>query len=195
MFDVNKDPFVNFESLLNQALEKKVPEHNAMSVATVSEDGTPSVRIVYLKEVSKGGFVFYGNYDSHKGRDILHNPKVCLNFHWPVLWQQIRITGIAEKISSQESDQYFSTRARLSQIGAWASLQSSEIPNIEWLQDRVTLFEEKFADQPVPRPPQWGGWRVVPTEIEFWFGLEGRLHQRHIYQKTKEGWATLMRSP
>ena len=88
MFDVNKDPFVNFESLLNQALEKKVPEHNAMSVATVSDDGTPSVRIVYLKEVSKGGFVFYGNYDSHKGRDILHNPKVCLNFHWPVLWQQ-----------------------------------------------------------------------------------------------------------
>lgn len=195
MFDLSKDPFENFQSLFTQAQEKNVPETNAMSVATVSADGTPSVRIVYLKEVSKGGFVFYGNYHSHKGKDLELNSKVCLNFHWPVLWQQVRITGHVEKLSDAENDAYFASRPRLSQIGAWASLQSEEIPSIEWLQSRVNEYEQKFADQPVPRPSYWGGWRVIPAEIEFWFGVDGRLHRRYIYQKTESGWKTLMRSP
>lgn len=195
MFDLNKDPFENFQSLLKQAEEKQVPEANAMSLATVNAQGIPSVRIVYLKEISQGGFVFYTNYHSHKGHDIVKNPQVCLNFHWPVLWQQVRITGKAEKISVAESDAYFASRNRLSQIGAWASNQSEDIPNIQWLQERVEHFEKQFENQPVPRPPHWGGWRVVPTEIEFWFGNDGRLHERYVYQKTPQGWKTLMRSP
>lgn len=195
MFDINKDPFEHFDRLMKEAVAKQIPEANAMSVATVDEKGVPSVRIVYLKEVSKGGFVFYGNYNSHKGKDIETNSMVCLNFHWPAIWQQIRITGKAEKISAAESDAYFATRARLSQIGAWASHQSEEIPDIDWLARRVQEYEKQFDGQVVPRPPHWGGWRVIPTEIEFWFGLSGRLHERYIYTRDGDTWTRSMRSP
>ncbi len=195
MIDFNKDPFEQFEGLLKEAFAKQIPEANAMSVATVDQRGVPSVRIVYLKDVSQGGFVFYGNYNSHKGEDIDLNPNVCLNFHWPVIWQQVRITGKAVKISPEESDAYFATRARLSQIGAWASHQSSVIPDREWLARRVQEYEKQFEGQPVPRPPHWGGWRVIPEEIEFWFGLTGRLHERYIYQREGNSWKTFMRSP
>ncbi|QDK38381.1 pyridoxamine 5'-phosphate oxidase [Bdellovibrio sp. NC01] len=195
MLDLSQDPFLHFERLLNEAGEKNVPEANAMTLATVDEKGVPSARIVYFKELSAGGFVFYGNYNSHKGHDISVNPNVCLNFHWPVLWQQIRITGKAEKISAAESDKYFRTRARLSQIGAWASNQSEELKHYDHLALRVQEYEKQFDGQEVPRPPHWGGWRVIPTEIEFWFGLTGRLHERYIYQKTSSGWKTLMRNP
>ncbi|WP_413942984.1 pyridoxamine 5'-phosphate oxidase [Bdellovibrio sp. HCB-162] len=195
MIDFSKDPFEHFDRLLKEAIAKQVPEANAMSVATVDAEGVPSVRIVYLKDVSKGGFVFYGNYKSHKGQDIAINENICLNFHWPVLWQQIRITGKAEKISSEESDAYFATRARLSQIGAWASHQSEIIPDRDWLVRRVAEYEKQFDGQVVPRPPHWGGWRVIPTEIEFWFGLTGRLHERYVYQRDGKVWKTFMRSP
>ncbi|WP_374074077.1 pyridoxamine 5'-phosphate oxidase [Bdellovibrio bacteriovorus] len=195
MIDFNKDPFQHFDRLLKEAMAKQIPEANAMSVATVNEEGVPSVRIVYLKDVSKGGFVFYGNYNSHKGHDIEANENICLNFHWPVLWQQIRITGKAQKISAEESDAYFATRARLSQLGAWASHQSEVIPDRDWLARRVQEFEKQFDGQVVPRPPHWGGWRVIPTEIEFWFGLTGRLHERYVYQKDGNSWKTFMRSP
>lgn len=195
MFDTSIDPFVQFDRLLKEAIAKQVPEANAMSLATVDEKGTPSVRIVYLKEVSQEGFVFYGNYESHKGKDIETNPTVCLNFHWPVLWHQIRITGKASKISAEESDKYFATRARLSQIGAWASKQSAEIPDQDWLSRRVQEFEKQFEGQPVPRPQNWGGWRVIPEEIEFWFGLNGRLHERYIYKREAKSWKTFQRSP
>lgn len=195
MFDTSIDPFVHFDRLLKEAVAKQVPEANAMSLATVDEEGRPSVRIVYLKEVSQEGFVFYGNYDSRKGKDIELNPKVCLNFHWPVLWHQIRISGTAQKISAQESDAYFSTRARLSQLGAWASKQSEVIPNHDWLTRRVQEYEKQFDGQVVPRPPNWGGWRVKPEEIEFWFGLTGRLHERYIYQRQGGTWKTFLRSP
>ncbi|KYG65502.1 pyridoxamine 5'-phosphate oxidase [Bdellovibrio bacteriovorus] len=195
MFDTSIDPFVQFDRLLKEAIAKQVPEANAMSLATVDEKGTPSVRIVYLKEVSQEGFVFYGNYESHKGKDIDANPQVCLNFHWPVLWHQIRITGKASKISAEESDKYFATRARLSQLGAWASKQSSEIPDQEWLSRRVQEYEKQFEGQPVPRPQNWGGWRVIPEEIEFWFGLNGRLHERYIYKREGKSWKTFQRSP
>ncbi|HEX7673231.1 MAG TPA: pyridoxamine 5'-phosphate oxidase [Bdellovibrio sp.] len=195
MFDLSLDPFLQFDRLLKEAVEKQIPEANAMSVATVDEKGIPSVRVVYLKEISAGGFVFYGNYNSHKGHDIDVNPNVCLNFHWPAIWQQIRITGLATKISAAESDKYFRTRPRLSQIGAWASNQSDEIPNYDHLARRVQEYEKQFEGQEVPRPNHWGGWRVVPTEIEFWFGHNGRLHERFVYQRTSSGWKTLMRSP
>lgn len=195
MLDLKQSPFDHFNRLMNEAVEKNVPEANAMSLATVNAEGVPSVRIVYLKDATPEGFVFYGNYNSHKGHDIAGNPNVCLNFHWPVLWHQIRITGKAEKVSAAESDAYFSTRARLSQIGAWASNQSEEIPSYEYLAARVEEFEKKFEGQDVPRPPHWGGYRVIPTEIEFWFGSLGRLHERYIYQRNGNSWTTLMRSP
>ncbi len=195
MIDFNKDPFEQFESLLKEAFAKQIPEANAMSLATVNEQGVPSVRIVYLKEVSQGGFVFYGNYSSHKGKDIAGNSNVCINFHWPAIWQQVRITGKAEKITDAESDTYFATRTRLSQIGAWASHQSEEIPNLDWLARRVQEYEKQFDGQIVPRPPHWGGYRIIPAEIEFWFGLGGRLHQRYVFERQGSSWRTFYRSP
>lgn len=195
MIDFHKDPFEQFEGLLKEAFVKQIPEANAMSVATVDQKGVPSVRIVYLKDVSQGGFVFYGNYSSHKGQDIDNNPNVCLNFHWPAIWQQVRITGKAHKLSDAENDAYFATRERLSQIGAWASHQSSVIPDREWLARRVQEYEKQFDGQVVPRPPYWGGWRVIPTEIEFWFGLTGRLHDRFIFERKDGSWKTYLRSP
>lgn len=195
MIDFNKDPFEQFDRLLKEAVAKQIPEATAMSVATVDEKGVPSVRVVYLKEVSQGGFVFYGNYNSHKGRDIEASPIVCLNFYWPAIWQQVRITGKVEKITAAESDAYFATRPRLSQIGAWASHQSETISDIEWLSRRVQEYEKQFDGQDVPRPPHWGGWRVIPTEIEFWFGLTGRLHHRYVFQREGNAWKTFMRSP
>jgi pyridoxamine 5'-phosphate oxidase len=195
MFDTNINPFEHFDRLLKEAIAKGVPEANAMSLATVDANGTPSVRVVYFKELSQEGFVFYGNYDSHKGKDIAANPSVCLNFHWPVLWHQIRITGKAVKISAAESDKYFASRARLSQLGAWASKQSEVISDQDWLTRRVNEYEKQFEGQPVPRPENWGGWRVIPEEIEFWFGLNGRLHERYIYQRNGNTWKTFQRSP
>lgn len=195
MFDTSKNPFENFDRLMKEAVEKQIPEANAMSLSTVDQKGIPSARIVYLKEISAEGFVFYGNYNSHKGQDIENNPNVCLNFYWPAIWQQVRVTGVAIKVSEAESDAYFNSRPRLSQIGAWASNQSEVIPEYEHLALRVQEFEKQFDGQAVPRPSHWGGWRVMPTEIEFWFGLTGRLHQRYIYQKTDVGWKNFMRSP
>lgn len=195
MFDLTKTPFEHFERLLKEAFEKQIPEANAMTLATVDSEGVPSARVVYFKELSKEGFVFYGNYESHKGQDIANNPNVCLNFHWPAIWQQVRITGKAEKITHEESAAYFKTRARLSQIGAWASHQSQEIPGTDWLSRRVQEYEKQFEGQEVPCPKHWGGWRVIPTEIEFWFGLNGRLHERFIYRRSGSNWTTLMRSP
>ncbi|HWU43702.1 MAG TPA: pyridoxamine 5'-phosphate oxidase [Bdellovibrio sp.] len=196
MLDLSKDPFEHFDRLLKEAMAKKVPEANAMSLATVDEKGVPSVRVVYLKETSAEGFVFYGNYESHKGHDITNNPQVCLNFYWPELWQQIRVTGRAVKLSAAKNDDYFRTRPRLSQIGAWASKQSEEISGYDHLARRVQEYEKQFDGQDVPRPPYWGGWVVIPSEIEFWFGLSGRLHERYIYQRApQKPWHTFMRSP
>lgn len=196
MFDLTIDPYLHFDRLLKEAIEKQIPEANAMSVATVDDRGIPSVRIVYMKDRTPEGFVFYGNYHSHKGLDLEENPNVCLNFYWPAIWQQIRVTGMAVKVRPEESDAYWKTRARLSQIGGWASNQSEEIPDYDHLARRVQEYEKQFEGQEIPRPPHWGGWLVIPTEIEFWFGLTGRLHERYIYQRTEEGtWKTFMRSP
>lgn len=195
LFDLSLSPYEHFSRLLREAVVYPVPEAHAMSVATVSAAGEVSTRIVYFKELSQDGFVFYGNYHSQKGQDMEAHPQVCLNFHWPVLWQQIRIHGHAEKVEPEVSDRYFATRERLSQIGAWASEQSQVIPSQEWLAQRVEEFTEKFQGQTVPRPPHWGGWRVRPYRFEFWFGLSGRLHERYIYEKSDSGWTTYLKSP
>ncbi|MES2800993.1 MAG: pyridoxamine 5'-phosphate oxidase [Bdellovibrionota bacterium] len=183
-FNFEKDPFLNFQSSLKAAQIKGIPEHQAMSIATVNEKNEPSVRVVYFKGLIRGGFSFYTNYDGRKGHDLDKNPNICANFFWPNSDEQVRISGRAEKLTDSESDQYFATRARLSQLGAWASLQSQNLQNFDQFHQRMAEFEKKYDGQKVPRPPYWGGYRILPTEIEFWFGRNGRLHERYIYTAT-----------
>ena len=184
-FDFKKDPFLNFQSLLKAAQVKGIPEHQTMSIATVNEKNEPSVRIVYFKGLIRGGFSFYTNYGGHKGHDLEKNPNICANFYWPHLDQQVRISGVVEKLTDSESDRYFASRARLNQLGAWASLQSSELQSFDQFYQRLAEIEKKYQDQAVPRPPHWGGYRIIPREIEFWFGRDGRLHERYVYATTQ----------
>ncbi len=185
-FDLKKDPFLNFQSSFKAAQVKGVPEHQTMSIATVNEKNEPSVRIVYFKGMIRGGFSFYTNYQGRKGHDLEKNPNICANFYWPQLDEQVRVSGFVEKLSEGESDQYFATRARLSQLGAWASLQSEEMQSFDQFHQRMADIEKKFAGQKVPRPPHWGGYRIIPREIEFWFMRDGRLHERYVYTATND---------
>lgn len=196
MFDQSLDPFLNFERLLTEAKNRGEPEYNAMALATAGADHQPSVRVVYFKGLVRGGLSFYTNYDGAKSRDIAANPKVCLNFYYPTSWQQIRVVGTALKLTREESEAYFRTRARLSQLGAWASHQSEEIPSFEYFQDRLAEVETRFAGQEVPCPPGWGGFHVIPEEFEFWFGKNGRLHERYVYERQPNNtWRRFLRSP
>lgn len=189
-FDFSKDPFLNFQNALKTAQLKGIPEHHAISIATVNEKNEPSVRIVYFKGLIRGGFSFYTNYLGRKGHDLDKNPNICANFFWPHLDEQVRITGFVEKLSDSESDQYFATRARLSQLGAWASMQSQDLQSFDQFHQRMNDFEKKYVGQKVPRPPHWGGYRIVPREIEFWFGKNGRLHERYVYTNDIDGHST-----
>lgn len=195
MFDLSLDPFAHFTRLYQEACEKKVIEANAMTLATVDSQGQPSARILYYKGMVRGGFSFYTNYNGRKAQDISANSKICLNFYWPELWQQVRIDGVAEKMTRAESEAYFKTRARLSQLGAWASQQSEPLPSYDFFQKRLAEIERKFAGQEVPCPPNWGGFRVEAKRFEFWFGHDGRLHERFVYEKTGAGWQTQMLFP
>lgn len=199
-FDFKNDPIDNFLKSYKEAQIKGVPDANAMALATVNANNQPSVRIVFFKgffekTVESRGFCFYTNYQGRKAHDMDVNPKVSANFFWPHLDHQIRIEGVVEKLPREMSEEYFSTRPRASQIGAWASDQSEKIESYEVLQKKITQLEEKFKGQSVPCPPHWGGYCLVPTEIEFWFGKTGRLHERYVYQKQGSGWNRLMRSP
>lgn len=194
-FDFKKDPIENFLELYKKAQIKGIPDANAMALATVNSEQQPSVRIVFFKGIVDGGFSFYTNYDGRKGRDIAENPKVSANFFWPQSEQQVRLEGVVEKLSPLQSQSYFATRPRGSQIGAWASQQSREIPSFEFFQEQVHKFEEKFRGVSVPCPPHWGGYRIVPREIEFWFGKTGRLHERYVYERESSGWRRFLRSP
>lgn len=195
MFDFSVDPFTHFTRLLDEAKRRGEPEYNAMALATVGADQRPSVRIVYFKGLIRGGLSFYGNYNSAKAKCIAQNNWVCANFFYPNKWEQIRVTGRAYKLTRQENEAYFRTRSRLSQLGAWASEQSEEIPDREYFQRRMEEFEKSYEGQEVPCPENWGGYHIIPEEIEFWFGRDGRLHERFIYQKQKNGWRTFMRAP
>jgi len=184
---VHRDPIIQFQQWFDEASAAQPIHPNAMSLATASTSGKPSVRIVLLKQVDARGFVFFTNYGSRKSRELESNPSVELCFHWPAFERQVRIEGIPEKVSPAESDEYFKTRPRGSQLSTHASSQSETVANREELDAKMALLEKQFEGKEIPRPAHWGGYRVKPVKIEFWQGRQARLHDRILYTKSKDG--------
>jgi pyridoxamine 5'-phosphate oxidase len=183
--DLAADPVSMFRRWLADTVAAGVHEPNAMVVTSVSVGGRPSARMVLLKAVDERGFVFYTNYDSRKGRELDAEPASALLFPWHELQRQVRVEGRAERVSREESEAYFASRPRASQLGAWASPQSDEVAAREELEQRYAETEARFADsEEVPLPPNWGGFRVVPDVVEFWQGRKGRMHDRLVYRRT-----------
>lgn len=193
--DLEKNPFRQFARWFDEAKPKhETPE--AMTVATCGSDGVVSARVALLKGFDEHGFVFYTNYNSRKGTQISENPRLSLCFYWPALERQVRVEGVAVKTTSEEADAYFATRPRGSQLGAWASSQSAVIPGRGDLDQRFRELEANYRDRPVPRPPHWGGYRVIPVEIEFWQGRPDRLHDRFVYRlREPKDWVIERLSP
>lgn len=189
------DPLHQFRFWLEEAAKAGVPEVNAMTLATVDAVGQPSARIVLLRGFNESGISFFTNYQSRKGNDINVNPNACLNFFWPELERQIRINGKIIKLDPQESDEYFASRPRESQIGAWTSHQSTVIPNKEFLIERYKNLEQEFEGRAVPRPPHWGGFLLKPEAFEFWQGRPSRLHDRIGYVLESGLWSIKRYSP
>lgn len=185
--DLSPDPFGQFDTWMREAIEAQLLEPNAMSLATVSDGGNPSLRVVLLKGFDERGFVFYTNYQSNKARDLAANPAVALLFAWLPLERQVSITGWAERISAAESLKYFLSRPRDSQIGAWASRQSEVITTRSILETKFAEMKAKFLNGEVPLPDHWGGYRVTPASFEFWQGRPDRLHDRFRYARQPDG--------
>lgn len=192
---VDADPIRQFETWFKQALDARLPEPNTMTLATVDARGYPSARIVLVKGFDERGFVFFTNYESRKGHDLAANPHASLLFYWIELERQVRIEGTVVKTSAEESDAYFASRPLGSRIGAWASDQSREIAGRALLEAREKAFAERYGENP-PRPPHWGGCRLVPETIEFWQGRPSRLHDRILYTREADGhWRISRLSP
>jgi pyridoxamine 5'-phosphate oxidase len=185
--DLAPDPFRQFASWFDEATEKGVPESNAMTLATATPDGRPSARVVLLRGADERGFTFFTNYESRKARELEANPFAAVVFFWHDLERQVRIEGQVERVSSEESDRYFHSRPKGARIGAWASPQSQVVASREILESRFLEFENLHPDQVVPRPPNWGGYRLVPHSFEFWQGRPNRLHDRLRYARSPGG--------
>ena len=185
--DIASDPFTQFNRWWDDAVKSELDEINAMTLATASLTGLPAARIVLLKSVTDTGFIFFTNYNSHKGKELEENPQACLVFFWKELERQVRITGKVEKVTPEESDEYFNSRPVGSRVGAWVSPQSSVITSRETIENNIVKVQEKFAGIEITRPPHWGGYIVIPTVIEFWQGRTNRLHDRLQYSKIEDG--------
>ena len=191
---VNKNPFKQFEEWYNEILKSELKEPTAMSLATADKKGVPSVRTVLLKKFDENGFLFFTNYESRKGKELIDNPFAELLFYWMDLQRQVRISGKVEKTNKEDSEKYYFTRPLKSRISAWASVQSNIIPNRIYLEKKFDEVEKKFGEN-IPLPPNWGGFRLIPNYFEFWQGRENRLHDRICYPKKNNEWEIVRLAP
>lgn len=189
------DPFFQFSVWMEEAVGGQILDPYAMCLSTAGENGRPSSRIVYLRDVDDGGFIFYTNYDSHKAAELTANSYAALNFHWGELERQIRVEGAVKKVSQERSDAYWAGRPRESQISAWMSEQSREVESREVLEGRKASIVERFEGKDIPRPDHWGGYVVIPDRIEFWQGRPNRLHDRMLYVRKGDGWRITRLNP
>ena len=192
---MSDDPISLFDAWFAEAKASEPNDPEAMALATVDSDGRPSVRMVLLKGHGPDGFVFYTNLDSRKGAELAANPNAALLFHWKTLRRQVRIEGPVEAVSAEEADIYFASRGRNSRLGAWASDQSRPLDSRETFEARFEQMKARFEDQPVPRPPRWSGFRVVPSRIELWCDRAHRLHERRLFTRSPDGWSETMLYP
>lgn len=193
--DLARDPFRQFEKWFQEAEAAKIAEPNAMTLCTATREGRPSARTVLLKGLDGRGFVFFSNYESRKGRELHENPHATLVFPWVALERQVIVEGKVTKVPREESEAYFHSRPRASQLGAWVSQQSSIISGRSVLEQSLKALEQKYAGAEVPLPPHWGGWRLAPETVEFWQGRRRRLHDRLRFRRDKDGWSVERLAP